>query len=398
MPLHSDKFKLLEAAARLLPSGVVPPYVELGETGRFDLDLDLRGRTWILRSALMGEAGPKSLLSGKSISIPGLKSLDSIQKALSEVRNQSGLDEVILQEEIHWDRHHTVLIEDDFLLVETRTASGTNHFSFRSKIGSGGEIEVLDQLNQKIEVLRPLIANRLFYLAEWGEKNGEHFLFQLQPVDRSLVQQLFSGDIAGHVVASRHRFGKSNGLLGLLKMEWAAHRFRLQAKGRSFSPALVFENWEFLFHYFRLFCMFRKLSPTGDAFAAFLSDCRPDSFPGVLAIQHIRLAGKLREDEAFPALSFSMGVEMRFIGRGVVEGVVGVEVRTCDLLSLELVYQDPPAKVIMSSDVSVLSHPVLAAVERGTQLVLGASEELLHSFVPGQRVIFDFEKRQIHLK
>jgi hypothetical protein len=338
-------------------------------------------------------------LSGKSLSIPGIRGKSEFDTAYPRVMAQVGLDEVILQEEITEYEHLTLIWEKDFLFGEWDPRNHSSTYLYWTPLGSSGEDSLLKGLLQFLLPLQYLHADAPLWLLELGLKDGQFYLFQIQPVEQSKVAHVFAEDWVQELISSRLRFSKSPGVMHLLKVEWNARKFRKRDYRNHAPVSSVFQNWEYIFHYFRLFCMINQFQASGESFSLFLSEASSKGFMGTLLKRHLEISNELRihEDAAPMEVRFQDG-GLRFVGKGVGLGVIGQEVKIQRELDLSLIYSDHPPRLIISNSVSLLSHPVLAAAEQGILLILGVPEPLLGDLQVGRSVFFDFEKKILRLE
>ena len=117
MVLNSKKFKYLFEAQSLLKDDTIPSFVKIT---RADESISLSNSS-ILRSSVKGEAEATNLLSGKSQSYTNIKNSEDFKKAYHQILQQSDLEEVILQDEILWDKHLTLIHEKDFILYNKKS-------------------------------------------------------------------------------------------------------------------------------------------------------------------------------------------------------------------------------------------------------------------------------------
>ncbi len=320
MPLSSEKFKYLEISGTFLKEGVIPAYSVMGIN---DFEVMNRGQRWplILRSAIRSEASELTTLSGKSISIGGIEGPEALQHALSRCRSQPDLQEIILQEEVDWNEHLTVIVESNFFFCEVRDRTGQTRTFFQSSLTQTSAEPLSIPLREILKALAPILEEKHLWLLELGWASSGLHLFQIQPIARPAVEKIFSSQLARQQVASTERFTKQKGIFKLLKIEWQALAFRNRVHAGTLHSSDVFLNWEFIFHYFRIFCMIRNHRPSGEAFAAFLTSTRSSSPIASLSLTHLRIANQLRKDEMFLASDARFeGNAPLFIGTGIIEG------------------------------------------------------------------------------
>lgn len=390
MRLASEKFKHLDSISPLLSSGLVPAFqkVEVLE------GISIVNQPYIMRSALKNEASSKLLQSGKSLSIGGIDSLQKLQEAWDLIKTQNNLAEVILQEEVIWSTHVTLIYETDFFFAELKKREGNQQFLYWTPLGRSLVAET-SKLEQFLQPLKSYLKKESFWLMELGIRDNEVFLFQLHPVDPSLLTSIFSSDIVAQIVASRLRFTKVQSLWALLKIEWQARKFRKQMSDGNVNPAKIFNNWEYLFHYFKIFCMMKKIEPTAQSFATFLAASGQSSWLSGIVKKHLELANYYRSSEAFDPMKAGIaGQGPIFVGKGTYSGVVGMDIHVCEEIPLELIYRKDRPKVIMTKEVGILSHPVLASAENGVKLVLGLTELP----VAGETIFLDFDSHSFKVQ
>ena len=385
MRLSSGKFKYLDRVKTLLPEGAIPSFRIMDTLGQ---EQEIAGR-FILRSALRNESQKDQLQSGKSLSITGIDSWQKLLNSWEAVQKQPQLEEVILQEEIQWNTHITLIYEKDFFFAELKMKGSPSQFIYWTPLGQSLS-PLTKKLKEFLDLILSVLKEETFWLMELGLRAETLFLFQIHPVHQELISHIFSSELAPQIISSRLRFSKSQGLFNLMKTEWEARKFRSRMKNQNFQPSAVFLNWEFLFHYFRLFCMIHQLKPDAQSFGRFLSDSYKNHWLSSLVKKHLELASYFRKNETFELMNLGFeGQHQIFIGKGIIGGVVGEEILVCDEISLETIYQSRRPKAILSKEVGLLSHPVLASVENGIHLVLGLKE------LPqkGERIYLDFERK-----
>jgi hypothetical protein len=385
MRLSSEKFKYLDLVQNYLPTGTIPDFKVIKS---LEGPENIQGN-WILRSCLKHESNKNVLLSGKSLSLGGIDSNQKLQEAWEQIQAQKDLDEVILQKEIHWESHVTVYVEKDFFFGELKTQDGRKEFLYETPLGKtlASETKLLSEF---LRLLGSFLSQEKFWLFEMGIVGGKIFLFQLHPISHELLEGIFSSDLVLQIVSSRQRFSGHKSLFNLLKIEWRAWRFRQGFPSKDSRPLEIFLNWEFIFHYFRLFCMIKKIRPDGESFSQFLTSSFDSGFFSANVKKHLEIANHHRKKETYNSLTIGFqSTGPMFIGKGQIPGIVGEDIFVCDEIPLAVIYGDKKPRAILTKEVGVLSHPVLACVENGIPLVLGVSVNL----ASGERIFLDFEHR-----
>ncbi|MFZ4714927.1 MAG: hypothetical protein ACOYL6_14505 [Bacteriovoracaceae bacterium] len=393
MELISQKFKYLQEVKSLAPS-LVPDFEKIENKISFTTLVP----PFILRSALKKEAGLE-LQSGRSVTLHQLQKKD-LDHALIQIQKQNDLEEVILQSEIPWCEHLTIIIEKDFFLGEKKDRQNSTTFFYQG-LNGGTEDKINIHISSQIIRLQPLLKTQPLWLSEWGFLEGKIYLFQLHPVEQNKLTPLFSNDLAFQMILSRQRFQKAQGLVAMLKCEWQAFLYRRRkTKDKTFSAQDLFINWEFIFHYFRLHCLIHNESPSENALAHFFQNLHQKNFLSEIVREHFRLANELRRLEKYPVLDFHFEGEkkMRFIGKGQKTYIFGDDALYFSELLPDQVYALNSPKLILTKTISLLGHGVLAAIETGHSLVTGIPESLLFELKDGDQIYLDFETEKIELQ
>ena len=382
MGLTSEKFKYLWVAKNLLPFESVPEFEVLKTLSARKVHERL-----ILRSSLKQEASKGQLLSGKSLSISGIDSWHKLQQAWNDIQKQTDLDEIILQREIQYVSHVTLFWEKDFFFAELKSM-GQKHFLYWTPLVQSlcEETKILRQL---VLPLQLLLEKEDSWLMEIGIKDKKAYLFQLHPIELELVTQIFSSEMISKIVSSRMRFSKSQGLWSLLKTEWKARKFR-NKNHQEIKPSSIFMNWEYLFHYFRFFCMIKRSQPSQQMFADFLAFSFQNRWLSRLIKKHLDVAQFFLKDKMINLTKTGFDTHGPiFIGKGIIQGIAGKDIIVCEEISLSIIYQKDKPLAIISKEIGLLSHPVLASVENGISIILGI--ENLPS--EGESIFLDFDQR-----
>jgi hypothetical protein len=397
----SVKFHYLERAQGILPPGVVPSFERIpiqGESPVFSKPSEKE--SYILRSALQCEGRFGKLLSGKSLTIGGITSIEDFEKSCIRVRAQQNLDSMILQREIPWDRHLTLWVDGDFFVGEQRDRDDRITCFFFNPLTRSHTGVNLEGLSDLLKRLRPILNESPQWVFEFGICHGQIHLFQLQPANPKNMEMIFSSGFALEQILAQSRFAKTATFLGMLRTEWNAHHFRKRMISGLPRISDVFLNWEFIFHYFRLHCLVTRENASAEAFAMFLSESsKSKSHLGGLLKKHLEISSRLRPLEPFPHLSagFHSSTPL-FIGGGRIEGILGVDILWHEEPDLEMIHSINPPKAILSSSVSILSHASLACSELGIGLVLGLPKDSDYSKINNATLQIDFHHKLITVK
>ena len=395
MDLISKKFKYLLLAQSLLKDASVPPFYKITSPDT----LPVISSPSILRSAISGEASTGNLLSGKSISIPNIKSQDDLKHAYQTIIQQAHLEEVILQHEINWDKHLTLIVEKDFIFIEMKLKDIHNEktkFLYWTPLGHTHDDGLFITLKKTLDRLTPLTDSSRLWLMELGLKNNDLFLFQIQPVDPSFLGSAFSQNLIQEMLLSRQRFQKSHGLLSMIRAEWNASKFRKKfSRSNEISPSWIFLNWEFIFHYFRIYCLQKGLKPGQDSFSKFLTVGHEKNWMGEILRLHFKMANQLRLNESYDEMSFIFDTNPAFIfiGKGKFKGLIGEEFILLEELTPQIIYGLTTEKIILTKTFSLLGHGILAAIEQKIKVVAGIPDDSWEELHHKESIFLDFEER-----
>jgi hypothetical protein len=392
MELSSQKFKYLEQIKALKPE-LIPHFYPIKSTLPEIYDKE----TYILRSALQSEANPNNLLSGKSLSLSNLKKKD-LKEALEKVLAQDELSEVILQKQILWNQHLTLFYQSDFFFAEIKDRNQNNTFFYVGELG-GTNHPLRSLLVNHLKQIKEVLRTEKNWLMEWGYDGEKFYLFQLQPISIDKLTTLLSSEFAFEMVQSKERFSKNQNLWAMLKTEWLAFIYRRKKiKNPTFEAKDVFLNWEFIFHYFRLFCFSKNIKPDEESLMKFYQSLQEDHYLANVTKTHFKLANFWRKTEALPSLNFlSHEKKMRFIGSGQGYFFKNQLVFMEDLV-VEDIYQLNDKKIILTKSISLLSHGILAALEQGHSVIFGISDEDWLSLISMDQIYLDFESQKLGLK
>jgi hypothetical protein len=392
MSLRSQKFKYLEQIKALKPD-FIPPFHEIIAI----LPEVNEGETFILRSALRDEANQDYLLSGKSLSLPNLGK-NNLEEALNKIKAQNELQEIILQKQIQWKDHLTVFYQEDFVFVEVKDREEKNSFFYMGELG-GTNHQLSYELITYLNEIKVVLKSEKTWLMEWGHDGKAFYLFQLQPVASDKLRTLLSNDLAYEMVQSKERFAGSQNLWAMLKTEWFAYVYRYKKKKKpNFETKDVFLNWEFIFHYFRLFCLSKNIRPDEEGLVRFFQSLQQNHFLANVSKIHFKLANQWRKSEAFPQMNFiGHQKKIRFIGRGQVH-VSKVQLVFLEELIPEEIYLLQEKRIILTKSLSLLGHGILAAIEQGHSVVFGIPDEDWQNLLNADQIFLDFENESFSLK
>jgi hypothetical protein len=393
MELISNKFKFLQPARKLLGDAIVPVFQKIERdilTIKFD-------KLKVLRSSLKSEAQKVSLQSGKSISILNLSNLIEFKAALKRVYNQEDLLEVILQDQVLWEQHLTLIYEEDFIFIEIKDRNSDQiQFYYTSLAGESGHFSFVDKLKKYLKKLAPILKEDKLWIMEWGVVNSELSLFQIHPISSDYAEHIFSDDLALQLLQSKNRFQGQPSFKDLILTEWSAFLYRKKKqKNFEIKNQDVFINWEYIFHYYRLYCQSRNLKPTNVIFNDFLNQTYKNNYFSNTVKVHLSLANKFRNNETYAPIDYILEgkSKLNFLGKGQFSGTINGGIVLLAELTPEAVYQLPESCIILTKTVSLLGHGILASVERGLPVLSGISEEEWEKLLKCNKIFLDFENQ-----
>ncbi len=351
-------------------------------------------KPYILRSSLKGESGPK-MNSGKSISVPLIKTREDFDRALSIISMQDDLEHIVLQEQANYEKHYTAILTDGLIYVEPTSQTESHENLFHTKHTIVGTI----QHSQVLEVLKKIERVNKSYLVEIGATEDQVFIFQVVEMNSPMLEAL-SNHLVDKIFALRRKCG-NRGFLGHLNMEFQAWNLRRKFFSKSLPMNLKssFDNWISIFHYFNIYLMIHKKKYDGQSWTSFLNWIQGGNYWLSLAVkEHIRVANALAHSNGNPHLArFTNDQEPHFLGEGRHRVVVGKNAIIMDTLAPKSIYELPQGATILTIDNHILSHGFLAAVERGLKVVANLPREMVMGFRTGQNLQIDFKTREISI-
>ena len=236
---------------------------------------------------------------------------------------------------------------------------------------------------------------------ELGLKKEDIFIFQIQPISTTILGNIFSQNLVQNMLLSRHRFNKNHGLMAMIITEWRAYQFRKLYSASTEKPhSWIFLNWEFIFHYFKIYSLQKKLKPTQNSFAEFLTVAQNKTWLGEILRFHFKIANVLRLEETFEVVNFvfEQSSSIIYLGQGKIEGKIGKEFVLLSELTPQSVYMLDSKKIILTKTISLLSHGILAAIELKMRVVAGIPDEIWDQLDENVNIYLDFKKRQFLIK
>ncbi len=388
---NSDKFTIMKnLSTDSLFSEYIPPFVSVNKE---DVNKFLDGNSCcILRSALKSEGRLKSLLPGKSISIQDIHNESEYNEAIKRILSQNEVAEIILQQQIRYQHHFTVYYEKDFFYL-THNAKQTI-ITPQTIVGA---IPSQKSVISFFEKWNKHFSNSQMIL-ELGITDNAISLFQAVQVSQELISSIITDDLIQKTLTIRENWKKSRSLWGLLKMEWNAFRFRKEVTAPSI--AIAFQNWQYIFHYFYLFCRIKQKPGSDHDFALFLSQASNKKWPGPIIKKHLAMANETQKGESLqlPASFISAGNSPYFIGKGEHQGKISQSVALISNPTPEQIYQLSPNIILFTTSKDILGHAILAAAERGIPVVANLDQTYFNSINANDHFYLNFDTNQFVIR
>jgi len=354
----------------------------------------------IMRSSLKNEACITVLNAGKSLSIKDIRNESDFKNAYVKVSAQDDLEEIILQKQILYVDHVTVLLDEDFLYGNL-TTEGKSGFFVLSPLTKVGIIPSEKRLGPFLDRLRQRFKKGK-WLFELGISPNSVSLFQAVLVPTELLNSIFTDDLLCKILKTKATRPATPSFWQLLACEWKAFLFRRQDHANS-SVSEAFANWYYLFHYFYLYCRINRRHGYDSDFVDFLklSYGNQTSWQTEIIKKHLRFAAEIRKNEtdaAIPASFTTMSGSAYFLGKGRHEGIIGKDALLLDEIIPDVIYQLPPGGIIITPSSQILGHGILAAVERNINILANVEGTFFSSLTGADHFCIDFEKGSFVIK
>ncbi|MBI2519279.1 MAG: hypothetical protein HYV97_02630 [Bdellovibrio sp.] len=354
----------------------------------------------ILRSSLKNEGNISFLGAGKSLSFKQIYDEESYKNAYMEISAQENLDEIILQKQIFYIDHLTVLQDEDFFYGNF-ISEGESGFFVLSPLTKMGRFPHEKLLIPFLELLKHRLEKGK-WLFELGISQQGIFLFQAVLVPVNLLNSVFTDDLLCKILNTKSAIQTAPSFWQLLSREWQAFLFRRQDHSKS-SVSAAFANWYFLFHYFYLYCKMNRRHGYDSDFVDFLklSYGKQSNWQTEIIKKHLKLATEIRKNESepfVPASFTAMSGGAYFLGKGLHEGIIGRDALLLKELIPDTIYRVPSSKIIITPSSQILGHGILAAVERNINILANVEEKLFASLTPSEHFCIDFEKGSFVIK
>lgn len=348
------------------------------------------GQEFILRSALISE-NSKNLNSGVGLSINTICNYDEFQMAKKSVLQQETLDFAIVQPYWKYSKHVTILMDDKVFYGDVMGES--NEFVMHSEVSSSGDQNLIERIKILTTKLKKYYSKNI--LIELGFREGEIKLFQVMQVEDPSLIHFFYQELFVKAQKAQRQLQESSIWQKLIR-EYRAKQFRAADKQANISN--IFQNWLYIFHYYRLFCIKNKLTVSSISFESFLQRLNEQNQLSKMAKLHIEIANSFREQESLPELSGSFFDSREiYLGKNTSSYIFGKSAVYLEDLSIEQLERNRN-NLILSTYSGILGHPCLYMAQEGIEFVGGLSKNQLNSFKLGDEITVDFNLRKIQVK
>ena len=311
---------------------------------------------------------------------------------------QSQVAEIILQKQIAYEYHLTILAVGNFFYINH--PNGHIVLTDYTQVGELPHIEWVREFF--ILWNKHFKSSGEYMLLEMGLSCNEIYLFQAVKIPEQMVETIFTNDLVAKILVQRDQWKKSRSLWGSLKVEWSAFCFRKSKKfNESGTTALAFKNWYFIFHYFYLFCKLHRRYGHDQDFVDFLAMTANKNWMSDIVKKHIKLATIINKKENFslPTSFMKISAEPYFIGTGVFQGKVEDFAYLMERPLVEDIYNlDFRQKVIFTRDSNILGHPILAAVERRIPVVANISATQFNDIKVTDSFYLNFKEKKLEVE
>jgi phosphohistidine swiveling domain-containing protein len=352
--------------------------------------LPQEGITYILRSALKSE-NAASMNSGVGISIPGIRTDLQYNEALTKLHSQKDFDFSLLQPFYEYQAHLTIFKTKDFVFIEAKTENTNQFYFFNNLTGS-----LLPSWGRGVQGFLSTF-NRFYegeFIIEIGVKELECKVFQINEltdkhIKNALYEEVLSKALVGNKLINNDSFFQK------LKLEYKAFKFRQREDFLDFSD--TFNNWVYIFFYFKIYCTTQKLEFGSQSFQSFLSSTSQNNTISKNLKRHLEISNLTNKARDWNIQSgFTENSEI-YIGSGFLEGTVDKDVLVSEDLTIEELLSQKPS-VILTTYNSILSHPILYSAENGISLVGGLTKASVRNIKKGDKFSIDFKLKQIIIK
>ena len=359
---------------------------------------------YVLRSSLRSEGSVEKINAGKSLSFKEIDTYEKFKKHYLEVLQQENLEEIYLEEQFYYLDHLTIYFKDDLCFVQVNNEN-TNKVSFFSI--------TQNFISNKVEyfkIFEPFYNLWLEFgrsedvVIEAGINDQEMKIFQIIPVSSKVLKNIFTDDFIVKLVKSKERFSKKKSFLSLLKTERDAKKFRNNLKLDLKDISNSFKNWEYIFHYFYLYCVVRKKSGTDQDLVDFLNHIllNKHKWPSQGIFKHLQMANLIRKYEnstELPAMFKTTSSKLYFLGKNKqLRGKLKDIAVKVDKLTPEYIYNQKDKKLILTPNNEILGHAFLAAIESNIPIVGNMDRKYWEGLTNEDFLTVDFKTKEFIVK
>jgi phosphohistidine swiveling domain-containing protein len=353
-------------------------------------DCDTLPNEWgkfILRSALKTE-NEQSLNSGVGYSTKGIETDAQYLDAKEKLRQQPNLDFLLLQPYFDYDTHLTLFKTKDFVFIEAKSDDESKFYFFNDLSSTS-----LPYWGAELRIFLSLF-NQLYqgeFILEVGVDSEKLKIFQVNELTQNDIKNALYEEVLSKALAG-NRLINNDSFLQKMKLEYNAYKFRKREEFLDFSD--TFNNWVYIFFYFKIFCTTQKLEFGEQSFQAFLSSSGESNTVSRNLKRHLEIGTMTNKASDWNVTSgFNASSEV-FIGSGIVEGTVDKSVLVSENLTITEILEFQP-KVILTTYNSLLSHPILFCAENEISFVGGLSNLAVSNIKEGDNFSIDFTLKQI---
>ncbi len=381
---QSLKFKILmECSSREELSDYILPFWFVEE--QEDLPSDFE--QFIVRSALKSE-NSETLNSGVGLSLGSIQTQKDYTEAIKKLMNQDNLDFLLLQPFFEHDIHLTIFLTTNFVFIESQS-TGESKFYFYNDLTSSK----LPHWGKKVQDVLTRF-NALYkgeFLIEAGLRADEFKLFQMNRLKQNHIKNALYNQVLSKALLGNKRIDQDS-FFSKLKLEYKAYKFRQKETYNDFND--TFNNWVYIFFYFKLFCTKENLQFSGSSFEEFLNIAGGAGVLSKNLKRHLEICSLTDKANQWNIDSGFHDKEEIYIGHGKIEGIVDQNVLVSTNLTMEEILLHKPS-VILTTYNSILSHPILFCAENGISLVGGLPKSSVQELRPGDKFSIDFKLKQI---
>lgn len=347
-------------------------------------------QNYILRSALKSET-PNELNSGVGLSIKDIKNYTDFLDAKAKVLDQPYFELAIIQPYWEFDKHITLYWDEDTFYGDV--IGQTNEFLIGTSVTKTGNKNILKSLDVLLTKLKKFCSGPL--LLELGYKNQQLKIFQINEVHNKNIKKFIFEELFNKVAKIQKHLLANNFWINL-KTEYLARKFR--QVDPHFTLGNVLQNWLYLFHYFKIFCIRNKLHFGSESFEKFLNCLNNKGTILTFALWHLNKANTFRMTEDLPEVtSFFDLTGQVYLGNGRKTFVFGKNAICLEDLSSSqiLTYRN---HLILSTYNAILGHPCLLMAQENISFVGGLDDSRMSALKAGDEISVDFNLRLIEIK